>query len=292
MTSRTKTSLVLAVALAGIALVCLFPARSLTQTQADEKDATTLNHANFTELLERHVNENGWVDYEGLSRDRAMLNTYLQQLASAQPASFPTDHDRLAFWINSYNANILASVLDWVYGKANGVRDVPGFFNRERHTVAGEQLTLDQIEQRARDFHDPRVHFTLVCASTSCPKLQRFAYTGQELGTQLQQAMREFLADPMKGVRMDPGHNRIYLSSIFKWYAGDFTGKPSATGQLFARAKAYISGSNVLEYIKQHSSGDVTHYIEEKHPTVEYFDYDWSLNSQNNHPTMKGRSGE
>jgi hypothetical protein len=257
---------------------------SAQNTTAAVNPPAGLNHEVFQRLLEKHVNQNSWVDYDGLSTDRGKLNEYLRQLASAQPTSFSTDRDRLAFWIDAYNAFTLASVLDNVYGKAKGVKEVPGFFDQQRHSVAGEELTLDQIERRARDFHDPRVHFAVVCASTSCPKLQRFAYTGPDLDAQLQRAMQEFLSDPARGLRIDQQRNTVFLSSLFKWYAGDFTGKPSGAGQLFARARAYVSGGNVIEYVKQHAPPDVTRYIREKHPKVEYLDYDWSLNSIQNHP--------
>lgn len=249
--------------------------------------AADLTHADFGRVLQRYVNPDGWVDYDGLARNRRELNGYLQQLASAQPAMFPTDRDRLAFWINAYNAYTLDAVLNRVYGKVDGVRKSPGFFDSDRHAVAGQLLTLDQIEEHARSFHDPRVHFALVCASTSCPKLQRFVYVGQDLDAQLQLAMRDFLSNPVKGIKADSQHNRIYLSPIFKWYAGDFTGKPSGAGQFFARARAYMSGSNVLLYVKRHAPQTISRYITEKDPAVEYFDYDWSLNGQQNH-----RSGE
>ncbi|MGE5324924.1 MAG: DUF547 domain-containing protein [Actinomycetota bacterium] len=254
---------------------------------AGRRSAAELSHTDFGRVLERYVSPDGWVDYEGLARNRRELNEYLQQLASAQPATFPTDHDRLAFWINAYNAYTLDAVLDHVCGKVNGVREAPGFFDRERHAVAGQLLTLDQIEEHARSFHDPRVHFALVCASTSCPKLQRFAYAGQDLDAQLQLAMRDFLSNPVKGLKADPQHNRIYLSPIFKWYAGDFTGESSGAGQFFARARAYVSGNNLLRYVKQHAPETIARYMTEKDPEVEYFGYDWSLNGQRNH-----RSGE
>ncbi len=275
-------SLVIGMTIAGLSLT---QPRQQPETNTTGNPGEALNHTLFQRLLEQYVNRDGWVDYNGLSHDRARLNDYLQQLAAAHPKSFSTEEDRLAFWINSYNAYTLASVLDRVYGKLRGVRDAPGFFDQDRHEVAGEQLTLDQIEEHARSFHDPRVHFALVCASTSCPKLQRFAYVGPDLDVQLRDAMQEFLANSAKGLRLDSQKNRIYLSPIFKWYAGDFTGNPAGAGQFFARAKAYMSGSNVLEYVKQHAPDDVARYVSEKHPTVEYFDYDWSLNSQQNHPS-------
>ena len=283
---KTKILLLVAVAslLIGMAFIGFSSPRPPRQVIANSSGKLGANpgHTEFQHLLEQYVSPSGWVDYDGLSRDRGKLTEYLQQAASAQPASFSTDHDRLAFWINSYNAYTLDSVLDHVYGRLKGVREAPGFFDRERHAVAGEQLTLDQIEEHARSFRDPRVHFALVCASTSCPKLQRFAYAGPELDTQLQRALQEFIANPAKGLKVDPQQNRIYLSPIFKWYAGDFTGNTGGTGQFFARAEAYVSGGNVLEYVKQHAPEEAAHYINEKHPTVEYFNYDWSLNSQRN----------
>jgi type II secretory pathway pseudopilin PulG len=279
--------LLVVIAIVMVAALGLSPRKSLQQATANSGGSTRLSHSDFQHLLEQYVDADGWVDYDGLSRNREKLNEYLKQLASAQPASFSTDQDRLAFWINSYNAYTLASVLDLVYGKLQGVREAPGFFDKERHAVAGQQLTLDQIEEHARSFHDPRVHFALVCASTSCPELQRFAYVGPDLDAQLARAMEEFLANSAKGVRLDPEHNRIYLSPIFKWYAGDFTGKPAGAGQFLARAKAFMSGNNVEQYVKLHAPEDVARYISEKQPIVGYFDYDWSLNSQRNHPSAK-----
>jgi hypothetical protein len=192
------------------------------------------------------VNDDGWVDYAGLKRERDKLDAYLVKVAIASPQSFPTDQERLAFWIDAYNAFTLADVLDHVYGKFKSVQSAPGFFDKNRHRVGGASMTLDDIEQRARSFGDPRVHFALVCASTSCPKLRRFAYTRNDLDEQLNRAARDFLADPTRGLRLDRERNEIFLSSIFKWYAGDFTMASSKAERAVALAKAYISGPRDL----------------------------------------------
>jgi hypothetical protein len=237
----------------------------------------------YDRLLRTYVNDQGWVDYEGLARERDTLNRFLEQLDKVSPNRLKGSSGELAFWINAYNAYTLADVLDTAYGKHKSVRDVSGFFDERKHAIAGEQLTLDEIEKRGRDLHDPRIHFAIVCASTSCPKLQRFAYTGQALDRQLDAAAREFLADPNRGLRFDREHNDLYVSPIFEWYAGDFTGASSGTGSFWARAKATVSGNELVDFIAKHAPPEIAERIREKRPRLHYFRYDWSLNSSDSH---------
>jgi hypothetical protein len=244
------------------------------------KQPSPYDPSDYDRLLQTHVNDKGWVDYAGLARERTALNHFLDQLASVSPQEFKDQSAKLAFWINAYNGFTLADALDTAYGKHQSVRQVRGFFDGRKHAVAGEQLTLDEIEKRGRDLHDPRIHFAIVCASTSCPKLQRFAYTEEKLDSQLDQAAREFLADPKRGLRYDTKNNELYVSPIFKWYAGDFTGNE---GSLWARVKATVSGSDLLRFIEQYAPPEVSNKIRENAPTVHYFDYDWSLNSLDTH---------
>ncbi len=77
------------------------------------------------------------MDYAGLQHERAKLDAYLATLGAAAPQSFGGDNERLAFRINAYNAYTLADVLDDVYKKAKGVKEVAGFFDKKRHRVAG-----------------------------------------------------------------------------------------------------------------------------------------------------------
>ncbi len=259
--------------------------QNLSPPQTSTPSATpAFDHGSFNALLETYVNDGGRVDYAGLSRDRAKLDAYLNMLGSTNPQSFPNNDERLAFWINAYNAFTLRDVLDDVYQKFKRVPEVAGFFDEKTHRVAGQDLTLDQIEANGRNLQDPRIHFAVVCASTSCPKLRRFAYTGPQLQEQLTRVTREFLADAQRGMRVDRTNNTIYLSSIFKWYAGDFAGSTSGAGQVFERVKASVSGAAGLNYVKSYVSSDVAQLIAEKSPSVDYLPYDWSLNAQETQP--------
>jgi len=280
--------LILAV-VAGLSLL-LAACGGNTQPAAQQKATASANvsgsaiigfdHGALDGLLTTFVNDEGWVDYAGLQRERAKLDAYLATLGTAAPRSFGNDNERLAFWINAYNAFTLADVLDDVYQKAKGVKEVSGFFDKKRHRIAGADLTLDETEKRGRDLKDARIHFAVICASTSCPKLQRFAYTGATLDEQLTRISREFLSDPARGLKVDRGKNAVHISSIFKWYAGDFTGSSS----LLARVKAEVSGGEILEYVKKYASEEAVKFINESKPAVKYLDYDWSLNAQETHP--------
>ena len=256
------------------------PIHASAQTNQPDQSA-------LTKLLARYVNAAGWVDYVGLRKERPALESYLDTLRDVDPAKLPSEATRLAFWINAYNAFTLDEVLESVDGKTDSVKKVDGFFDSKKHPVAGASLTLDEIEKRGRAMHDPRIHFAINCASTSCPKVQPFAYTAAELNRQLDQATREFFTDPSRGVRLDRKDNVIFLSPILKWYAGDFTGATSATGQFVSYARAALSGGNVIDFVAGHVGEDQASYIRQRKPTVKYFDYNWILNSQKLHPSAQ-----
>lgn len=248
----------------------------------------TFDHSALERLLATYVDDNGWVDYSGLARDRFALDAYLTTLANANPQSFRNDNERLAFWINAYNAFTLRDALDDVYHKVSGVKEVSGFFNRKKHRIANEDLTLDDIEKRGRDFRNPRIHFTVVCASTSCPKLQRFTYKGAQLDEQLERVTREFLMDEQRGMRVDRKSNQLYVSSLFKWYAADFQGKTGKVAFVVELTRAAVTGGKTLSYIEGYVAPDVAQFIKEKKPGVHFLDYDWSLNAQETHRSAHG----
>jgi hypothetical protein len=127
---------------------------------------------------------------------------------------------------------------------------------------------------------DPRLHFAVNCASASCPKLQRFVFTGAELERQLQKVAREFLGDMTRGMNFDPTRNQVSLSAIFKWYAADFT----PANPVIARLKAEASGAELLAVALQYVPVEVAQFMREKKPRVNYLEYDWSLNAQETHP--------
>jgi hypothetical protein len=214
-------------------------------------------------LLHRYVDEQGRVAYRDLrARDRASLQEYLAQLAGAEPGATPADAK--AFWINAYNAGVVAAVLDGY--SAENLWHRHALFKRFQFEVAGKTRTLHAIEHEILrpTFHDPRVHFALVCASSSCPRLRREAYTAAGLDAALDAEARRFVNDPTRNA-LDPAHDRAELSAIFSWFADDFR---AAAGSVGAFIAPYVDGDERRALVRA------------KDGRYGFRDYDWTLNAQ------------
>lgn len=223
----------------------------------------------WNRVVRRNVVRGG-VDYARVKADRGDLDAFLACVRRIDPAKL-AEPDRVAYLSNVYNALVIDAVLRR-YPGIESVRDVDGFFDEEEHVVGGERMTLDAVETLAREL-DPRVHFSVVCASTSCPDLLDEAYFGSRIDEQLRRQTQRFLADPSKGLRYDRAANELHLSSIFKWYAGDFTGGSTVV--------AFFARGGVLDWVIEHL-GDrkLAAELREREPSVKYLDYDWSLNDR------------
>ena len=244
-------------------------------SQAGPREGSTGSTSSRTDVeswarvLERHQ-ERGGVDYAALKEDRSDLDAYLVSLEPVRPEAL-TEDEALAFWINAYNAVVVHHVLERYPGIEN-VKEVDGFFDEITFPVAGEELTLDQIEDRGIAIGDERIHFAVVCASTSCPDLRGEPYAAERLDAQLRDQTRTFLSDESKGLRYDPEDDVAWLSSIFKWYAGDFTGGSTVV--------AFFARGGVLEWVAEHAPEEIARTLEENDPAVRYMEYDWSLNDR------------
>ncbi|MEE8139115.1 MAG: DUF547 domain-containing protein [Thermoanaerobaculia bacterium] len=252
-----------------VALILLVPACGAALPGASDVAAGRPATGAWARVLARHQHRGG-LDYGALKADPADLETYLDSLAGARPEEW-SEAEQKAFWGNAYNAVVVHFVLERYPGIAS-VKKVEGFFTTLRFPVAGEELTLDEIEKRARDLGDPRVHFAVVCASTSCPDLRHEPYRGEEVDRQLEEDARRFLDSPEKGLRYDEETNTLYLSAIFKWYAGDFTGGSTLV--------AYFARGKVVNWLLPHLPEHLAATLEDRDPTVRYLDYDWNLNDR------------
>ena len=244
---------------------------SCGQAPGDEASAPAAGDVDreaWARVLSEHAREGG-VDYAALQASRSDLDAYLASLAEARPREL-APAEEMAFWINAYNAVVIGHVLDRYPGIVS-VKQEEGFFDRLTFPVAGEQLTLDEIETRGLDLGEPRVHFAVVCASTSCPDLLAEPYRGADLERQLGEQTRLFLADPTKGMRYDGETGTLWLSSIFKWYAGDFTGGSTVV--------AFFARGGVADWVRAQLPDEAAAEIKES-AKVRYLEYDWSLNDR------------
>ncbi len=244
-------------------------------------------HDDLDRFLSRHVDDRGRVDYAAAVDDRADLDRYLAALAAASPDSHPerfADEDaRLAYWLNAYNASVIAIVLE--HYPISGVKQVrapiplryllprvAGFFLFQRARLGGRAVSLYGLENRVvrRRFSDPRIHFALNCASIGCPRLPAGAFTGPRLPEQLERETRRFVAEE-RNLRLDAESRTLWLSSIFRWYESDFT------SWLERRQAGQGSGLRdyVLLYLDPERAAPIRACADCR---VAFLDYDWGLN--------------
>jgi hypothetical protein len=188
-------------------------------------------HALFTAILADHVSV-GRVDYAALTEDER-LERYLDQLRATDPATIEDDDARLAFWINVYNATTLKVIVDeypvesindlHFGGLAIGLVLGKTVWDRAIVEVNDATLSLDDVEHEIirKQWAEPRIHFALVCAAKSCPRLRSEAFEGFALAAQLEDQAIVFLGEPLKNYFV-LDKRTAYLSKIFDWYGGDF----------------------------------------------------------------------
>jgi len=169
--------------------------------------------------VKEYVNPEARVDYARLKdHGRQKLDAYLEQLARPWPAGMSPSAQKAAL-INGYNALTVRWILDNY--PVQSIWRTPHPFTEARHTINGEKISLDTIESRLRKLGDPRIHGALVCAARSCPPLRREAYTADRVDAQLDDNMRQWLANGKLNQFPPDGHT-AQVSMIFKWYKNDF----------------------------------------------------------------------
>ncbi len=228
-------------------------------TPSDPLPAKVLSHRLWHELLIADVHD-GVVNYPAI-RNRDRLPSYLAQLNRVDPNGLSPE-DRLAFWINAYNAFAVSGILDGYSPKTLFGRY--RYFIAREYMVGGQSLNLYDLERDIliAQFHEPRVHFAIVCASVSCPKLQSWAFDGRQLDEQLNRATIQFVNDPSRN-RFDRSRKVASLSMIFKWFARDFEAR---SGTLLGFVGTYLQDESLKQELL---AGGYT---------VEFLDYDWNLN--------------
>jgi len=253
-----------------LALLVWLPAKSL------ESATMGFSYNDWQGVLENFVDDRGFVDYAGLRADREALDRFLQQLRAKGPEStpelFPEREDRLAYYINAYNALVFQGVLSldpdastvWGFSKTGY-----SFFARMKVELDGQEMSLKRLEDdlvRA-GFKDPRIHAALNCASAGCPRLPREPFLAETLDDQLDAAMEEFVSEE-RNCSLDRAAGTVTLSKIFDWFRQDFEDFPQPLGQ---------GGGELIDYINRYRSANDQIPADLK---VMFSSYDKSLNRQ------------
>lgn len=249
--------------------------RDFTVTQTT---AQTFDYQDYAHVLRTYVNDQGLVNYSGLQANREQLDRFNHSLAVVTPQTYSrwSETEQIAFLINAYNALTLQSIIDQNPLKKS-IKDISGVWNRREFFLAGETRTLDNIEHDLlrKNFSEPRIHVALVCAAISCPPLRNEPYLAATLDAQLSAQTARFANSP-QGLSVDRKDQKVYLSSIFKWYGQDF----EQTYGIEDKFNGNPEQQAVLNYLNPTLDSRVQMFLEQGGYDVKYLDYDWSLNEQ------------
>lgn len=233
------------------------------------------------------VDAHGLVDYAGLKEQRVYLDDFVTYLERLDPKTYDawSEHDRMALWINAYNALTLRAIIDnypiappapnGSY-PANSIRQIKGVWDLNRVNVVGQSTTLGYIETKIlrHDFHDVRVHTALAAAAVSSPALRTEPYEGAKLDAQLDDQARKFLADPRQ-LRIDRAAKEVRVAEMFRQYAEDF-----APNDAPRTPPAALERAGVRAFASRYLGADARAFLAGNDYRVTYARYDWTLNEQ------------
>ena len=263
------------------AIACVALASNITGVQADVAadfakfsagSKQTIDHSAWNKLLQTYVVPGA----DGLNRVRyaafkaegqTALKAYIKTLEAVDVASLDKP-EQFAFWANLYNAKTIDIVLDKYPVKS--IKDISlgggvvaaitgGPWKANVLNVGGKALSLDSIEHGILrgTFKDPRVHFSVNCASVGCPNLGNEALTGTNLEAKLDAGAKAYVNHP-RGFKVENG--ALKASSIYDWFKADFGGP-----------------EGVVRHARKYASGTLKQELESI-TAVDSFGYDWSLN--------------
>ena len=276
-------------------------AESVAPIKPAGAEGTAPSYADYAAVLKAYVNDQGMVNYGELKAHPQDLDRFVSALASTDARAYEKwpDKDRIAFWLNAYNALTLKVIIDHypiqtsfpatLLYPANSIRQIKGAWTDIEFNVMGKKVTLDGIEHKTlrKDFNEPRIHMALVCAAMGCPPLRNEPYTGPALDRQLDDQAKRFLSNPQK-FRIDPTADRVYLSAIFDWFGEDFVRTYATVAKYQGRSEKERA---TLDFIGRLLSDDDRRYLETARYSIKYLDYDWSLNEQRAKEPAPVRSG-
>ncbi|WP_074406434.1 MULTISPECIES: DUF547 domain-containing protein [Aquimarina] len=212
-----------------------------------------VDHSAWDNILILNVTQNGLVDYDGVTSDVINFYQYFRSLQNISPKDNWRREEKLAYWINVYNAISMKMIIDEY--PIETINQIENPWKKKVFKSEGVRYSLDNIEHDIlRKFGDPRIHFLLNCGSMSSPRLWDRAYTSNNINSALEERTREFINDPQ---RNQITTSTVKISELFKWYEDDFT--------------SY--NIDVIDFINQYATVKIS-----KTTKIDYVTYDWNLN--------------
>lgn len=220
----------------------------------------SMDYPSFTTKADNFFNQyvkEGLVDYKRVGTSKQEIEALYAAIGEMKLDGL-NDLQKQAFYINAYNL----IVIYWVtkHYPLKSPLDDSGFFDKVRHQVAGEALTLNMLEIKKllATYQDARFHFALACAAKSCPPLASFAFKAETLDKQLNERTSAALNNS-KWLIFNEKTNQVSLSKIFDWYKKDFNAGSKTT----------------IQWINQYRKNKIS-----EKASITFYEYDWSLNER------------
>lgn len=220
---------------------------------AAAKPSFTVDHSSWDQLLRKHVSASGKVNYQAIKADPSGLDAYLKLLSDNPINKEWSRNQKMAYWINAYNAYTVKLIVDNYPVKS--ILDLHGgkAWDHSWIKLGDKTYTLNDIEHKILrpQFKDPRIHFAVNCAATSCPPILNRAWTAGNLNKTLELQTRKFINNS--------GYNSIgsevAVSKIFEWYKEDF--------------------GDLSTYLNKYTTTPIA-----AGTNINFKEYDWALNKQ------------
>lgn len=202
-----------------------------------------INYENVSQQLLQNIIDKKRIDKEISILEKSTLNDFVNQLK--------TDQQKIAFWVNIYNAFIQISLSE----NPKLYENKGKFFSEDRIKIAGEILSFDDVEHgiirksrmkislgylrkwfrpkwerklRIDGDIDWRIHFALNCGAKSCPPVA--VYSSKNLDKEFDFMTTEYLKEQ---TTYDATTKTAKSVALMSWFRGDFGGKSGARKILF-----------------------------------------------------------
>lgn len=230
-------------------------AKTAPKTTQENETATAAqppSHEVWDKLLQQYVSASGKVNYSGFKKDKARLESYLQVLAKNPPENDWSRAEKMAYWINAYNAFTVKLILDNYPLSSITNLDNGKPWDVKRIQLGGKNYSLNNIENDILrpQFKDARIHFAVNCAAISCPPLLNRAWTAANLESNFEKQAKAFINNTSFNKITA---KEVEVSKIFDWYSADF--------------------SNLIEFLNRYASVKIN-----ANAKVKFKEYDWALN--------------
>ena len=266
-----------------LAVVVAIPAARV-DTAAQSAPATEALHRPLDQILDLNVRD-GLVYYRALRSDRARLDKYIASLnVGSDVYERWSPEQKMAFWVNSYNAFVLQTVIDHypIRGSsksypANSIRQIPGAFEQAKHRAAGRSVTLDEIEKNVLpEFKEPRLYLALGRGAVGSGRLRSEAYSGDRLKQQLDDLQQEFVEEETM-IKIDRAANLVSVTSIMSWRSAEFIAAydSGATGAMAQRSPIERA---IVAFVLPHLLPLEKELLQKNEFKLTYHPFDWRLN--------------